>query len=165
MRFNAFLFLALLSFSASSAEPNAYPEKSQQAAKKETYKEMFKKASFLTEISNTEEALPLWRKLVAMNPGDAMAHAKLGFVLTQRGEIPEGTRQIQESLRLNPRLVEGHKYMGFIYMTQNKVPQAVQSFRTAMKYDPNKKCDCGALEKQVRAANRPRSKNTSSRHH
>lgn len=128
---------------------------SAQNNKQQSYKEMFQKASFLTECSNTEEALPLWRKLIAMNPRDAMAHAKLGLVLTQRGEIPEGTKQVQESLRLNPRLVEGHKYMGFIYMTQNKVPQAVQSFRTAMKYDPNKKCDCGALEKQVRAYQRP----------
>jgi tetratricopeptide (TPR) repeat protein len=57
-----------------------------------------------------QEAIGMYRRIIAQNPGDARAHLNLGYTLRSVGQEPDGVAEIRRAADLDPTLrshVEG----------------------------------------------------------
>ncbi len=102
-------------------------------------------ARFLKKTRQYQAALPLFQKLVRMRPGDAEAHAGLGWVEFSLGGIDAGMKEEVKAIGLNPKNADAHHHLATMYLTLNMLPQAADEFRAALKLDPKKECNCGPV--------------------
>jgi Flp pilus assembly protein TadD len=52
------------------------------------------------------EAESLYRRAIALRPGDAGAHLNLGLLLREEGRQDEGDAEVATALELNPEFVD-----------------------------------------------------------
>jgi tetratricopeptide (TPR) repeat protein len=64
-----------------------------------------------TRLKRYDEALSAYGRVLAMDPGDADAHANAGWILLKVGRQTEGLRELQVAVRLNPRLERERSYL------------------------------------------------------
>ena len=82
------------------------------------------------------EAAEAFRRMVASDPEEPIAHMDLGTALLQLGDVNGALAKYQESLRLssgNPRL---HYNLGLVYTLQKAYPKALQHYQMAVELDP-----------------------------
>lgn len=64
---------------------------------------LFNLAIVLTK-TKPEEAVALYRRLIQVNPDDAVAHLNLGFLLLDLGKTAEGNQELDNAVKLDPKL-------------------------------------------------------------
>jgi Flp pilus assembly protein TadD len=74
-------------------------------------------ASFLLEHDRAAEAVPLLRRAVAIAPGCADCHAKLGKALAATGNSPEAVTELTAAVALSPNDPKLHYTLGHIYQS------------------------------------------------
>ena len=82
------------------------------------------------------EAAEAFRKMVAADPAEPIAHMDLGTALLHLGDVSGALTKYQEALSLssgNPRL---HYNLGLVYTLQKAHPQALEHYQTAIELDP-----------------------------
>ncbi len=85
------------------------------------------------------EAAEAFRKMVAADPAEPIAHMDLGTALLQLGDRSGALNEYQEALRLssgNPRL---HYNLGLVYTLQKAHPKALEHYQAAIDLDPSLK--------------------------
>jgi len=94
----------------------------------------------LHERYKEEEAIPLFERAVALDPGFAMAHAKLSVIHSNLGHDREseryGRRALEHVDRLSAReryYIEGHYYS----LRQETIGQAIDAYRKAVELYPD----------------------------
>lgn len=89
------------------------------------------------------EVTDFLRQAIALDPGFAGAHARLGFVLVTRAYyddpsfIDQGIDAAQAALRIDPALPFAYFVLGTGYGMKGHVAQARQAFLRALELDPN----------------------------
>ena len=89
------------------------------------------------------QAAGLLRQAIALDPGFAAAHARLGFVLVGRAYyddpsfIDQGIDAAQAALRIDPALPFAYFVLGTGYGLKGYGAQARQAFLRALELDPN----------------------------
>ncbi|MFC2083741.1 tetratricopeptide repeat protein [Bacteroidota bacterium] len=80
-----------------------------------------------TETARSEKAVELARRMLTINPNDAMAHYSLGYVYRYTGMLEESEKEFDRALEIdpgNPRF----KSAGMTYICLGKYEKAVQAF-------------------------------------
>ena len=75
----------------------------------------------------------LWRTTLERNPGCWMAHANLGDLLLQRGEVENAIAENRRALAIKPDAVEARNNLGNALLKQNHVDEAIAQFRQALQ--------------------------------
>jgi tetratricopeptide (TPR) repeat protein len=81
-------------------------------------------------------AMELYRKAVALNPDNADAHAFLGGLLTDQGQLQEAQRHLERALQLDSNHSVAHYNLGNALAKERRHEQAIESYERAIKLDP-----------------------------
>ncbi len=82
------------------------------------------------------EAAEAFRRMVAADPEEPIAHMDLGTALLQLGDVGGALARYQESLRLSPGNPRLHYNLGLVYTLQKAYPKALEHYRNAVELDP-----------------------------
>ena len=82
------------------------------------------------------EAAEAFRRMVAADPEEPIAHMDLGTALLQLGDVGGAMARYQESLRLSPGNPRLHYNLGLVYTLQKAYPKALEHYRNAVELDP-----------------------------
>lgn len=93
--------------------------------------------AFLRAGNDTKGAIEQYRKALAINPDNAVAHSNLGGVLVNTGAIDEGVAQLQEAIRLNPTDGSPYYNLGMLRSRQGRVDEAIEHLTMAVKHRPD----------------------------
>jgi Flp pilus assembly protein TadD len=97
----------------------------------------FNTAADLSEKHQFEQAVPVWRKAVELNPDDPRAHNNLGAALVETGH-PEGAlAEYQRSLELNDQSSQAHNNLGSLMAQQGRIDEALAEFQKAVELNPD----------------------------
>jgi tetratricopeptide (TPR) repeat protein len=77
------------------------------------------------------------RTAVEANPGNAPAHAHLGFALLSAGSLDEAMRQFDQALQINPRAYDAKTGRGAVLSKMGKLAEAEQVLKGALQLNPN----------------------------
>ncbi len=102
----------------------------------EQYKLMDEAMDF-EEQGKNDQALAIWNKAVAMDPGNAKAQNGLGISLCVHGDTAQGFEHLHEAIRINPMSVETHYILGSFLMKQGEAEKALPEFKTAIAIRPH----------------------------
>jgi tetratricopeptide (TPR) repeat protein len=81
------------------------------------------------------EALPVYRRLVGLMPGDASHHLNLGLVLLKLGDADAAAAALEKSRDVDPSQGRAVSYLGLAYARGGRFPEAYQAFLTAGQQD------------------------------
>jgi tetratricopeptide (TPR) repeat protein len=79
----------------------------------------------------------LYRRTLAVDPGQAMARNNLGLVFEKEGRMPQALEQFRLALELRPRFAASHNNVGTVMLTLGRLQEAEAEFRAAMAGDPD----------------------------
>ena len=82
------------------------------------------------------EAAEAFRRMVAADPEEPIAHMDLGTALLQLGDVGGALDKYRESLRLSPGNPRLHYNLGLAYTLQKAYPKALEHYRNAVELDP-----------------------------
>jgi Tfp pilus assembly protein PilF len=93
--------------------------------------------------SQTAAGIPRWRDseslfgaALAADPGNWLAHHKMGMVAAGSGDLAGALDHYREAVRLNPNLTESLNNMGRILQRQGRPGEAEETFRRALTVRP-----------------------------
>jgi len=86
-----------------------------------------------------DDAIALFEKELATNPGNAMAYYRLGDAYTRQLEWDKALGALQRSVWLNPYFSGPYILMGKVYQAKGDRAAAEGMLRRAIGYDPNNK--------------------------
>ncbi|MDW7761578.1 MAG: protein kinase [Acidobacteriota bacterium] len=84
-----------------------------------------------------EAAARSYDRALALNPGDAMAHANRGWFLVTMNRYDEAVREIKKALELDPLMPLYYAWSVGIHMSVARTDEALQELARAMEIDPN----------------------------
>jgi tetratricopeptide (TPR) repeat protein len=97
----------------------------------ELYK-LMDEAMQLEEKGENEQALGLWKKAVAMDPGNAKGQNGLGISLYVQASREEAFEHLRQAVQINPASVEGHYVLGKFLLEQGRADQALPEFQATV---------------------------------
>ena len=86
-----------------------------------------------------DDAIALFEKELATNPGNAMAYYRMGDAYTRQQEWDKALGALQRSVWLNPFFSGPYILMGKVYQAKGDRAAAEGMLRRAIGYDPNNK--------------------------
>jgi tetratricopeptide (TPR) repeat protein len=87
--------------------------------------------------SDPDGAIPKYRKALELNPNNAEAHQRLGFLLYHvKSMRKEGLAHSREALRLDPRDVRAHCDLGMALFNEGQFDQAITHLSEALRLMP-----------------------------
>jgi Flp pilus assembly protein TadD len=96
----------------------------------------------------TDNAISEYREAMKLNPNNAEAHLKMGFLLyNAKSEYEQGMAHLSEAVRLAPTNPRAHHDLGMALLHQKKLDQAISHLSEAIRRMPQ------GLDKQYKAVN------------
>lgn len=87
--------------------------------------------------SDPDGAIPKYRKALELNPNNAEAHQRLGFLLYHvKNMRNEGLAHSREALRLDPKDVRAHCDLGMALFNEGEFDQAITHLSEALRLMP-----------------------------
>jgi len=87
--------------------------------------------------SDPDGAIPKYRKALELNPNNAEAHQRLGFLLYHvKNMRSEGLAHSREALRLDPRDARAHCDLGMALFNEGEFDQAITHLSEALRLMP-----------------------------
>jgi tetratricopeptide (TPR) repeat protein len=95
----------------------------------------FERAAFeFYRSGEPDRAIENYRQALKLNPKNAAAHQRLGFLLYNvKRQTDEGLSHTAEALRLDPKNGLAHNDMAMALLNQNRVDEAITHFRAALE--------------------------------
>ncbi len=91
----------------------------------------------LEEKGENDRALAIWKKAIAIEPGNAKAQNGLGIALFVHGDSEEAFEHLRQAIRINPLSVESHYVLGRFLLEKGHAKQALPEFQTAVTIRPH----------------------------
>jgi Flp pilus assembly protein TadD len=85
---------------------------------------------------NLPAAEAAFRQAIRLDPENAIAHAGLGHVLSDRKDLPGAEPALRQALRLDPRSAFAHNGLGSVLYHRGDLPGAEAEYREAIRLDP-----------------------------
>ena len=82
-----------------------------------------------------EKGMELYRKAMAMNPGDPWVPVELGVHLVEMGKLDEGTELLRGAARREPGLGEAHLWLGQAYRYGGMLEESLREAQQALALD------------------------------
>jgi len=96
----------------------------------------WKRAALLYNQERWDLAEKELRAVLAQEPDFAPAHAMLGMVLSQTGDMDEALASVRKSVSIDPEYDFGFRAMAGVHMQRNEPKEAVTAITTAIDIDP-----------------------------
>ena len=74
---------------------------------------------------------------VRKNPGNAYAHAGLGYSYGELGQYQNAIVSYKEAIRINPDSAQFHNGLGWNYQKSGQHQNAIASFKEAIRTNPD----------------------------
>lgn len=110
----------------------------------------------LERLERFDDAEASYRRAIALNPGEALAHVNLGNLHLRRGEAREAREFYRTAVSHAPALADAHYYLAVSSLMLNDPGAALPALRTAVEFDPSNE-EARRLLRQLEAAGRTRS--------
>jgi tetratricopeptide (TPR) repeat protein len=91
----------------------------------------------LTEANRPNEAIPLFRKALCMEPENPLLWLNLGIAQQRTGEYEEAIDSFHRALAIEESIAEAWVSMGLIYYELEQFEQAEECYHTALTWDDN----------------------------
>lgn len=88
------------------------------------------------QSGNFDEAVRLYRELLAAEPGYAQVWYLLGAACQALGQLDEARASLRQATSLAPRHAEAHNHLGVVLAQQGIMDEAVASFHRALEIKP-----------------------------
>lgn len=98
---------------------------------------LFDFAVAFSEKKKYDDAVPAWKKALALDPEDPRAHDNLGVALAETGKLDEAVEQYRKSLALNPGSSHTHNNLGTALAEKGMLDEAFQHFEKAVELNPD----------------------------
>ena len=99
--------------------------------------EMLEQAHGLHQARRFEEAMVLYRQVLALSPDDALCRYFLGLALAETGALTAAAEQIRRAIALEGDVAEYHFDLGRILLAMGDCPGAVAAARQAVTLSPD----------------------------
>ena len=91
----------------------------------------------LYDKGEVNEAIGLFQKSEAIQPGNAETYNNLGAAFDKQGRLDEAVSQFQKALALRPNFAEAHRNLGDILLRRGQVADAISHFQQAEMLRPD----------------------------
>lgn len=98
---------------------------------------LFDFAVAFSEKKKYDEAVPAWRKALALDPDDPRAHDNLGVALAETGKFDEAIAEYRKSLELNSGSSHTHNNLGTVLAEKGMLDEALQHFEKSVELNPD----------------------------
>lgn len=98
---------------------------------------LFDFAVAFSEKKQFDEAVPAWRKALALDPNDPRAHDNLGVALAETGQLDEAIVEYRKSLELSPGSSHTHNNLGSALAEKGMLDEAFEHFEKAVEFNPD----------------------------
>ena len=98
---------------------------------------LFDFAVAFSEKKKFDEAVPAWKKALALDPDDPRAHDNLGVALAETGRIDDAIAEYRRSLELNSGSSHTHNNLGTALAEKGMLEDAFQHFEKAVELNPD----------------------------
>ena len=82
------------------------------------------------------KAAELYKKVIAMDPSDAVAHALLGGVYTSMRQHEKGIAEVEKAVALNPNAADAHCLFGWVLHFNGRNEEAIEAIKKAIRLNP-----------------------------
>jgi Flp pilus assembly protein TadD len=89
------------------------------------------------QFKNLAEMTSYYEHRLRLDPNDAQAHGRLGFIKNALGKRAEAVEHLRRAIELDPKDDEPHLHLGMIWLGQKQYAQAQSEFETALRLNPN----------------------------
>lgn len=97
---------------------------------------LLEQADLAYNRARLEEARDLYARVLALNPGVAHAHSRMGAIQAQMGDLDGAEASLREALALEPDLASAISNLGNIYYSRGQYGEALQQYLLAAQKDP-----------------------------
>jgi len=94
-------------------------------------------AHLLDKKSETEKAIKLYEKAIALEPKNIIAHGRLGLALHKVDRIDEAIEEFRIVLKARPDDVEMHCNVGYLLERKGQIDDAIKHYRRALQIKPD----------------------------
>jgi tetratricopeptide (TPR) repeat protein len=120
---------------SSTRRPGVISAKFQYPRTSENQK-LFEDAEAALDASDSKKAEELFKKLVAADPKDYIAWAKLGGVYFDKKDLSNAEKALQQAVELRKDLSPAMVNLGRVYLMQQKVDAAIDILKKSIEADP-----------------------------
>ncbi len=97
----------------------------------------------------------LYRDAIVIDPGNATAHANLGYLFALRGRHEEAIDEAERAIALDPSRSAPWAHMGMSQIAMGSVEDGLSSLSRAIRLDPENHFAWDAMGRTLLALNRP----------
>jgi arylsulfatase A-like enzyme/tetratricopeptide (TPR) repeat protein len=90
----------------------------------------------LSQAGRQEEAATVERQVLAVDPGNARAHERLGLIEVRRGRFREASFELEQAVAANPRLVNAWNNLGVALYGLGQPQAALTAWQRALDLEP-----------------------------
>jgi tetratricopeptide (TPR) repeat protein/ADP-heptose:LPS heptosyltransferase len=120
-----------------------------------TPEELHNRALTFINEGKPDQALPLLRRAVELQPDNPDYHHNLGVALAHRNELDAAVACFREALRLKPEGTSALSNMGLALAQQGKLDEAVTAFQDCLRIQPGAVDVLHRVANVLRAAKKP----------
>jgi tetratricopeptide (TPR) repeat protein len=88
------------------------------------------------KLGRTDDAIAHARDALALAPGNAQEHNRLGQLLAARGELEEAGTHLRRAIEIEPRYAAAHSNLGQVLGRLGHGEEALAEHRSAVRLDP-----------------------------
>jgi tetratricopeptide (TPR) repeat protein len=97
---------------------------------------LHREAGCLTRIGRVEEAIATLRRVIAIAPGNGDAHADLGLLLREEGQLDAAVKEFLEARKILPDVAAYAMALGTTYAMQRRFDEAVVALEASVARRP-----------------------------
>ncbi len=93
----------------------------------------------LADAGRVPEGLDVFDRILAEDPGNALAHQNRGIALLKlsgEGRAAQASASLQKALSINPRNPRAWNALGVAFLRQGNAPQALDAWTNCLAYNP-----------------------------
>ncbi len=89
--------------------------------------------NFFAFLSDLNEALDCYQRVIELKPDHAPAYKNLGDVLRQKGQLDDAIKCYYKALEIKPDFLDVYILLGDTFIAQGKEEEAQESYRKALE--------------------------------
>ncbi|GIW67570.1 MAG: hypothetical protein KatS3mg096_438 [Candidatus Parcubacteria bacterium] len=91
----------------------------------------------LFELNRYEEAIEVYKQVIALSPKYANAYNNLGFFLSEFSLREEAIEAYKQAITLNPKYATAYNNLGNALFELNRYEEAIEAYKQAIAINPN----------------------------
>ncbi len=97
---------------------------------------LFQQGNAAQEAGKYSEAEAIWRRILEIEPKNAVAYYNLGNALYHQKKLDEAIAAYEKAIQLNPKNADIYYNLGIALRNQGKLNEAIAKYQKAIQLDP-----------------------------